>query len=183
MYEIDAQVTHAVNLLGGSAWLLDVLMIGLSTLGVQLLVLCVAGQWWLKPARTHTRHVLISTGFAFLLGLALNQLILLFVHRMRPYDAGLTQLLIAPSGDYSFPSDHATASFAIAAGFLVHRFYRRGTIFLVAAILIAFSRVYVGIHYASDVAGGAVTGAVAAMIVRRLYREGSRLDALLTRIW
>ena len=115
--------------------------------------------------------------------LFLNQVILLFVHRMRPYDAGLTHLLIAPSSDYSFPSDHATASFAIAASFLLYRFYRRGLVFLAAAFLIAFSRVYVGIHYVSDVLGGACTGIVAAILVPLLYREGSRLDRVLTRIW
>jgi undecaprenyl-diphosphatase len=53
-------------------------------------------------------------GFSFLLGLAINQLILLFIHRVRPYDAGVTNLLIARSGDFSFPSDHATASFQSA---------------------------------------------------------------------
>ena len=38
------------------------------------------------------------------------------MHRIRPYDAGLTHLIVAPSFDWSFPSDHATAAFAIVAG-------------------------------------------------------------------
>ena len=42
----------------------------------------------------------------FLLGLALNQVILVFVHRARPYDDGVTNLLIARSADFSFPSFH-----------------------------------------------------------------------------
>lgn len=67
----------------------------------------------------HTRHVLVATGLSPLLGLALNQLILLVVHRMQPYDGGVTHLLIARSADFSFPSDHATAVFAIAAAFLL----------------------------------------------------------------
>ncbi|MDH8190437.1 undecaprenyl-diphosphate phosphatase, partial [Klebsiella pneumoniae] len=73
------------------------------------------------------------------LGLALNQLILLLVHRMRPYDGGVTHLLTAPSADPSFPSDHATASFAIAAAFLLHGMWRAGLGFLAAAALVMFS--------------------------------------------
>ena len=38
----------------------------------------------------HTRHVLLAAGFSFLLGLAINRLVLLFIHRVRPYDSGVT---------------------------------------------------------------------------------------------
>lgn len=183
MYELDSAATHAINRLAGASGAIDALMIWASAIGVPLLVLAVAGQWWVRDGRAHTRHILIATGFSFLAGLALNQFILLFVHRMRPYDAGFTHLLISPSADYSFPSDHATASFAIAAGFLLHGFRRRGLGFLAAALLIAFSRVYIGTHYVSDVMGGAATGILAAALVRLVYREGSRLDGLLVRIW
>lgn len=183
MYETDALITQTVNLLAGSNHLLDSSMIWASRIGVELLVLCVAAQWWVTQGRSHTRYVLVSTGFSFLLGLALNQVILLFVHRMRPYDAGLTHLLIAPSADYSFPSDHATACFAIAASFLLHRFYRRGSGFLVAALLISFSRIFIGTHYASDVFGGAITGIMAAVLVRFAFREDSRLNRTLISIW
>lgn len=183
MYELDASVTQAINSLAGANTAIDSLMVWASAIGVPLLVLAVAGQWWVRNERTHTRHILIATGFSFLVGLALNQLILLFIHRMRPYDAGLTHLLVAPSADYSFPSDHATAVFAIAAGFLLQGYRLRGLAFLAVAALITFSRVYIGTHYVSDVLGGAATGILAAVLVRLFYREGSRLDGLLTRIW
>ena len=157
-------------------------MIWISSIGVPILVLAVAGQWWRRSDRQHTRHVLVAAGLSFLLGLALNQLILLFVHRVRPYDGGITHLLIAPSADFSFPSDHATASFAIAAAFLFHGMRRRGLSFLAAALLVTFSRVYVGTHYASDVLGGALTGIVAAALVRSAYWEDTRADRFITGI-
>lgn len=182
MYELDVAVTHAIN-----GWVernaaVDLLMIWISAIGVPLLVLAVAGQWWLRTDRAHTRHVLVAAGFSFLLGLALNQLILLFVHRMRPYDAGVSHLLIARSADPSFPSDHATATFAIASAFLLHGMRRTGLGFLAAALLMILSRVYVGTHYISDVVGGAVTGIVAAAAVRSIYWEGTRADRLITGI-
>ena len=111
-----------------------------------------------------------------------NQLILPFVQRMRPYDGGVTQLLIAPSVDPSFPSDHATATFAIATAFLLHGMRHLGLGFLAAALLVTFSRVYIGTHYASDVLGGAMTGVFAAVIVRAAYREDTRINRLITGI-
>ncbi len=182
MYETDAAITHVINGLAGKNTVLDFLMIWVSTIGVPLLVLAVAFQWWRRGDRQHTRHVLLAAGFSFLLGLALNQLILLFAHRTRPYDAGVTHLLIAPSADPSFPSDHATATVAIAAAFLFHGMRRLGLWFLAAAVLVIVSRVYIGTHYVSDVLGGVLTGIVAAALVRALYREGTRADRALTGI-
>ena len=182
MYRFDATITRWVNSWAGVNTTSDSLMIWISAIGVPLLILAVAGQWWRRGDRRHIRHVLVASGFSFLLGLALNQIILLFIHRPRPYDAGITHLLIAPSGDFSFPSDHATATFAIASAFLLHGLRRQGLVFLAAAFIVAFSRVYIGTHYASDVAGGALTGVVAALLVRPLYREGSRADRFITGI-
>jgi undecaprenyl-diphosphatase len=182
MYELDAAVTHAINGWAERNAAVDLLMIWISAAGVPFLILAVAGQWWRRTNRLHTRHVLLAAGFSFLLGLALNQLILLFVHRMRPYDAGVSQLLIARSADSSFPSDHATATFAIAAAFLLHGMRRIGLGFLAAALLMILSRVYVGTHYVSDVLGGALTGIVAAAVVRSIYWEGTRADRFVTAI-
>src|SRR3546814_11007049 len=77
----------------------------------------------------------------------LNQLILLLVNRVRPYDVGVSHLLIGPSADPSFPSDHATATIAIAAAFFVHRAWRPAAGYFAAALLIMLSRVYIGTHY------------------------------------
>jgi undecaprenyl-diphosphatase len=182
IYELDAAATHAINRLTGANAAIDLLVISVTAPGVPLLVLTVAGQWWRRADREHTRHVLLAAGLSLLLGLALNQLILLFVHRIRPYDAGVTLLLIAPSRDPSFPSDHATAAFAIAAAFLLNGMRRLGFWYLAAALLMIVSRVYVGTHYVSDVMGGALTGLVAAALVRALYWEGTRADRLVTSI-
>lgn len=182
IYDLDATMTHWINSLASNNTVFYSSMIWVSFLGVPLMVVAVAGQWWLRLDRQLTRHVLVAAGISFLLGLALNQIVLLFVHRLRPYDSGITHLLIAPSADYSFPSDHATAGFAIAAAFLLHGMRRRGFVFLAAALLLAFSRVYVGIHYVGDVAGGAVTGIVAAALVRSAYWEDTRADRFITSI-
>ena len=182
MYALDIAVTRWFNSLAGRNATLDFLMVAISAVSVPLLVLAVIVQWWSPRPDPCTRHVLLAAGFSFLLGLAINQFVLLFVHRLRPYDNGITHLLIAPSVDYSFPSDHATASFAIAATFILHRMRRGGIVFSFAALLMIFSRVYVGTHYVSDVLGGALTGIIAAAMVRLVYREGTRADRIITSI-
>ncbi len=179
---MDQSITQWINDLAGGNAGLDHFMIAASQWGIPLIVLCVVLQWWSRRDRMSVRHACAAAGLSFLLGLGFNQVILLFLHRVRPYDAGLTHLLIARSADWSFPSDHATAGFAIAAAFLLHRFWGRGAALLAGALLIAVSRVYVGTHYASDVLGGAATGIAAAALVRLLYRADTWADRLITRI-
>ncbi|MFO1130899.1 MAG: phosphatase PAP2 family protein [Hyphomicrobiales bacterium] len=183
MIDIDLFLTKFINDPAGQHAAVDQFMIWVSSLGVPLLVALVALQWWRRTDRSGVRHVLVACGLSFLLGLGLNQLILLFIHRIRPYDAGVTHLLIPPSADWSLPSDHATATMAIAATFLLHRMPRVGAAFLAASLLMMYARVYVGIHYTGDVLAGAVTGALAAFIVTKLYRQGTRLDRLITGIF
>ncbi|MBB6409860.1 membrane-associated phospholipid phosphatase [Mesorhizobium sangaii] len=50
------------------------------------------------------------------------------------------------------------------------------------ALLICWSRIYIGTHYLTDVVGGAITGVLGAIVVRLVYRENSRLDKLVTKI-
>src|SRR6266851_3272726 len=144
---MDRAITQWINALAGSNALLDSVMIMATTVGVPLLVALVVAQWWSKIDRTHVRHTCIAAGLSFLIGLGLNQIILLFVHRVRPYDAGVSHLIVSKSPDWSFPSDHATASIAIVAAFALHGLPRRTLLFGLLALLICWSRLFVGTHY------------------------------------
>ena len=180
---MDAEITGWINALAGQSRAADDIMIGISQIGVPIIVFFVILQWWSQSHRSHVRHAAICAGLAFLLGLAINQGLLLFIHRLRPYDAGVSHLLIARSADWSFPSDHATASIAVAATFAIQMLPRRALLLFAIASLVCVSRVFIGTHYLTDILGGAATGGVAAMIVRLVYREGNRLDRIATRIF
>ena len=182
MLDLDVLATSWVNSLAGAWKPLDYAFVAVTTAGVPLIVLVVALQWWPRANRSSERHVAIACGLSFLVGLALNQLILLFAHRLRPYDAGVTHLLIAPSSDPSFPSDHSTAVFSIAFAYLLHKRWLRAVAFIVAGSLVVFSRVYVGTHYVGDILGGMLTAFIAASIIWMAYPQGTRIDRWVTSI-
>ena len=84
----------------------------------------------------------------------------------RPFmDHSLTQLIGHEPGQ-SFPSDHTTSSVAVALGVLAFtKFKKLGAALLGAALLIGFSRVFVGVHYPADIAGGILTASIGCGIV------------------
>ncbi len=181
---IDRAVTTYLNGLSGHVPALDSIMVIVTGYGAFAIVAAVAIRWWWNGSadKLRERHLAILCGLSVALGLAMNQGILLLVHRMRPYDAGVTHLLIAPSADPSFPSDHATLAFAVVFA-LLRAGARRGWGFLVAAVVLACSRVYVGTHYASDILGGALTGLIAAIICLALVKRNSRFTEQVARIF
>ena len=103
-----------------------------------------------------------------LIALGIGQLIGNAVDRARPYATmpGV-HILVDKSTDFSFPSDHATVVGAIAAGLLLTN-RRWGIIAIVLAVLMAFTRVYVGAHYPGDVVAGLALGAAVAAVGRPL---------------
>ena len=84
--------------------------------------------------------------------------------------------LVRTPHDGSFPSGHAATSFA-AATILSFAFPRLAPFLFVLAALIAWSRVYVGVHYPLDIIGGAILGILVALAVRALVVRRARKTA------
>ncbi len=183
LLQLDRAATAAVNAMAGSNAVVDASMSALSHWGPYVLVAAVTVRWWWtsEAQKRHERYLAIVCAASVAFGLFLNQLVLLGIHRVRPYDAGITRLMIERSGDYSFPSDHATVGFAIAFA-LLGLGAKRGWGFMAVAALVSVSRVYVGTHYVSDILGGALSGLSAAVICTRLLDPRSRLVRMLARI-
>lgn len=82
------------------------------------------------------------------------------------------RLLVDCGSGYSFPSSHAVNNIAAAAYFSY--FYRKWTwAFFTFAGLVALSRVFVGVHYPSDIAGGALVGAVCAAVIIGIWKAAA----------
>ncbi len=130
---------------------------------------------WLADSPGHPPRWKLACASALVaaaLGLLVNQAIGHLWFRERPFAAhpNATLLLADRSADPSFPSDHATAAFAIA--FTVFFFRRRlGIAFLAAAAALGIARIFIGLHYPGDIAAGAVIGLACAVLVATLGRD------------
>lgn len=124
-----------------------------------------------------TRKIGCMSAIALIGTLLINNMLLKnLVARTRPYEVieGLTYIVKTPV-DYSFPSGHAGCSFSVAC-IMYRRLPRRyGVPALILAILISVSRLYVGVHYPSDVIFGVISGIAisygAEAIGNRIWRE------------
>ena len=161
---LDDRVMDAVNRFARDTPALHGLVLGYATYGLALfLVLLLAA---LVVARQRSSRDLAATGWtalATLIAVALNQPLGHLVHERRPYAVHPQLLRLAHvTTDFSFPSDHAVMAGAVAAGLLIaHR--RLGLVAVVAALAMAFSRVYIAAHYPWDVVAGLAFGAFVAL--------------------
>lgn len=106
-----------------------------------------------------SRKTGFSVALALITGLIIGNLILKnLVGRIRPYEFNEgVEILVARLSDYSFPSGHTLASFEAATVLLI-RDKRLGIPALVLAVAIAFSRLYLYVHYPTDVLAGIILG-------------------------
>lgn len=177
---MDSALTHALNVFLAHhdaiedpvLWYANVAEMLFAGLLVVLFVL-VGGH-----RRDGARRGAVAAGLSCGLALGLAQLITRLVDRPRPFvaDPGAIHLFAQHAADSGFPSDHAAAAFAIAVAILL-RNRRWGTVVLGCAGVLAAARVGMGVHYPTDVLGGAALGALSALVLWLPIVRG-RLHAL-----
>lgn len=164
---MDDALFAAINGLAGHHAMLDDICVLASSAGPYLLIGALALLWFWPGDRSRRdrrqRDVMIAL-FSTAVALVLNQAIIHLWNRPRPFVMHAATLLLPPSHDPSFPSDHASFGFAIAMALILSS-RRIGLPALLFAGILAFSRVYTGEHYVSDVVAGALIGGMVAYIL------------------
>lgn len=112
-----------------------------------------------------TRKIGLAVACALIFSLLIcNVTIKPIIARVRPYDLreGI-ELIIARPTDFSFPSGHTSISFAGAIPIFLQN-KKLGIPALILAILIAFSRLYLYVHFPTDVLGGIIVGSICGVL-------------------
>ncbi|MCD7808628.1 MAG: phosphatase PAP2 family protein [Erysipelotrichaceae bacterium] len=117
-----------------------------------------------------TRKIGIILTIALFIDLLLCNIILKnIVARPRPFNINTAiELIINAPTDYSFPSGHTSASFSVVSVLYIlkHQLWKPS---LILAIMIAFSRMYLYVHYPTDIIGGIICGIVCGYLGYKCY--------------
>ena len=165
---MELKILYAINNIHGP--ILDKIMVGITTLGdagiiwiiLALVLICI------KKTRKCGILILLSLVTGLILG---NGILKHLVARSRPcwLDKNIP-LLIPNPHDYSFPSGHTLASFEAAIMIFLHN-KKWGSIALVIALLISFSRMYLFVHFPTDILGGIILAAVISISLYYLWNK------------
>lgn len=138
--------------------ILNSIMIFITSLGDEGMIWIAATVALLIPKKT--RKIGIMSAVALLGSLLINNNIVKnIVQRPRPFVTFTDlQIIIPTPSEFSFPSGHTSSSFAAAAVFYRHLPKKLGLPSVILAGLIGFSRLYVGVHYPTDVIAGIIMG-------------------------
>lgn len=170
---------------GTPSWLHSVADVGTDAGLLLFAVLFVAGWWRARGGDERAMGLALLAPFAMVGAYLVSEVSKSFLQEERPCRAvaGAMNIAACPSpGDWSFPSNHATIAAASAAAIVV-AWRRMAPLVLPLAALMAFSRVFVGVHYPHDVAAGFVVGVVVAPLVALvLVRAAAPLVAALRRV-
>jgi len=164
MVAIDSFIFQQINSLAGKFVCLDSLAVFfagyLEYILAGLVFLLLWKKWW-AVFRVFTAAILARYG--------LVELIRFFWTRPRPFIENEVNLLLEHTGA-SFPSGHAAFFFALSL--VVYRYNKKAGIgFFIASFLISISRVFVGIHWPSDILVGAIVGIFSGWLILRIFRR------------
>lgn len=155
-------------------FILDSFMIAYTSLGNYSIIWLILAAVMIYFPKTRKAGVLVL--LAIVLGYLINNFMLKdLIERPRPWiDISALEPLIYASNPNSFPSGHTCIAFAVSG--IICRMQSKGWALasIAAAILMGFSRLYVGVHYPTDVIAGAIVGIICSQIIWHIYTSANK---------
>lgn len=151
------------------------------------LVPALATALWLWGPREQViaqRHLVLKIAIAMAVSLLLSGIVGHLFPHARPFAVGAGYNFLHHAADDSFPSDHGTVMFTFAFAFLFWHRRWSGAALLAAACAIAWSRVYLGVHWPLDMVGGFLAGLSGCLSAQLLWTPiGEQLYRRLRRVY
>lgn len=168
---MDWRVYHAIYSLSLDHHALGSVFDAIEKASIPFMIVATGLLWFLaRPGGDRKWKLACASGYAAAaLALVANLVLHTLWDRPRPYETHDIRHPWSSSTDASFPSDHASASLAIAFAVLAFD-AAAGALLLVAAVLIAAGRLFIGAHYPGDVGASILVAAASALVVVRFAR-------------
>lgn len=168
---MDWRVYHAIYSLSLDHHALGSVFDAIEKASIPFMIVATGLLWFLaRPGGDRKWKLACASGYAAAaLALVANLVLHTLWDRPRPYETHDIRHPWSSSTDASFPSDHASASLAIAFAVLAFD-TAAGALLLGAAVLIAAGRLFIGAHYPGDVGASILVAAASALVVVRFAR-------------
>jgi membrane-associated phospholipid phosphatase len=156
---------------------LDTMFEFFTMFGEELMVIAILGGiYWCVNKKVGER-----LGITVFISLGFNSLLKIIFMRLRPFmvDESIVNLRPETSGGYSMPSGHAQSASTVFFG--VYQFFKKKSLLIIAIIittLVAISRMYIGVHYLSDVIVGSLLGIIITYLMYRLIGKKEDLSVI-----
>lgn len=160
----DIAVFRLINDLAGSSQLTDFIFVFLA----EFLLMIVLIINFILLFKKKFRLTSLKAILAFIVSYILTYTIAVFYFKARPFaDLDSVNQLITTFTDKGFPSGHSLSSASLAVVWFENN-KKLALIFLISALLIGFARIYVGVHFPTDVLTGIILGVILGIIIKKL---------------
>ncbi|MBQ0530529.1 undecaprenyl-diphosphate phosphatase [Providencia rettgeri] len=140
--------------------------------------------WGVQPNMTRQRAFACKAAIAIVIGLTISWLVGYFAPHDRPFVMGIGTNFSEHEATPSFPSNHGTIVFTFAFAFLFWLRTWVGLVMMIPAVVIAWSRIYLGVHWPLDMAGAFILAIVACGLAQILWSVGAyKIQLPITRLY
>ncbi len=171
---MDYSILRLINNFAGQKIWLDILGIIFSDFLIFAIPLIIILVYFFSKKRRKLFFISLKIIFALVLVCLINYSLKKIIARPRPFvdhnDIYQLAKLFADLKDFSFPSNHAAIAFVMAISVLID-WKKFGLILLGLAVIVGLGRIFVGVHYPTDVLGGIITALVAVFLIKFLGRR------------